>query len=392
MAGKPKKSKPETTEETTTASAKEILLKVINEVNKAFKSNIISFASDYDGSFLLRRPTGITSLDIAIQGGLPKGITEIAGENNVGKTQLSVEVCKQVQENYGEQSCIALCMVEPWDKPFWKNLGFKVAFSDEEISTGERANKKPYTAAEKAYLKEQVGEVVHAKCLNAEDMLSTALKLIETGLFQLVVVDSVGSMMSEQLDDKEFGEKTYGGNSTAIQEFVNRYTQLKTNTTVIMINQVRDNMKAGSSPYAEEHRVLGGNALKHGKFISIWVSKGAKIKETINGVEGIEVGRSTGWHIKKQKCGGPDGERGHYNFYKGKYGFPLGIDVYEDLLATAVFYGIIEQSGAWFSYRGERVGQGKTNSGIWLKAHPEIAEEIKAGCFEKAGVNFIVKE
>ena len=389
---KPKKVKQEVGEAVVgEPTHRQIIEKVMAGINKELKSNIITFASEYDGSFLLRRPTGITSLDIAIQGGLPRGITEIAGENNVGKTQLSVEVCKQIQTNYGEDACIALCMVEPWDKPFWKNLGFKVAFSDEEIATGEKALKRKYTPEELAYLKEQTGQVIHAKCMNAETMLNTALQLIETGIFQLVVIDSVGSMMSQQLDEKEFGEKTYGGNSTAIQEFVNRFTQLKTNTTVIMINQVRDNMKAGSSPYAEEFRVLGGNALKHGKFLGIWLTKGAKIKEKIGSTD-LEVGRSTGWFIKKQKCGGPDGERGNYNFYKGKHGFPLGINIWEDLVVTAVYYGIVEQSGTWFAYEGQRIGQGVANAANFLKERPEIAETIKAACFEKAGVNFIVRE
>ena len=395
MAYKPRK-KIEQVEEQSTSSEnptnRQIIEGVIEKINKTFKSNIISFADEYDAGFLLRRPTGIISLDIAIQGGFPRGIIEIAGENNVGKTQLSVEVCKQLQKNYGEDACIALCMVEPWDKSFWKNLGFKVSFSEEEITSGEKALKRKYTAEEKAYLKEQVGQVVHAKCLNAEDMLSTALKLIETGIFQLVVIDSVGSMMSEQQDDKEFGEKTYGGNSTAIQEFVNRFTQLKTNTTIIMINQVRDNMKAGNSPYAEEHRVLGGNALKHGKFVSIWLTKGAKIKETINGVENVEIGRTNNWLIKKQKCGGADGERGHYDFYKGRHGYPLGIDIIGNLLSTAVLYDIVEKSGAWYSYKGERLGQGIDKAAIMLKEHPEIVEEIKQRCFDKAGIAFLVRE
>lgn len=393
-----KKLKPEnTTEEqisSTTPTNREVLGKLIEGINKSFKSNIISFGDEYDAAFLLRRPTGILSLDIAIQGGLPRGITEIAGETNVGKTQLSVEICKQIQKNYGPESCIALCMVEPWDKSFWKNLGFKVAFSDEEISLGERALKRKYTPEEYAYLKEQVGEVVHAKCLNAEDMLETALKCIESGIFQVVVIDSVGSMMSEQQDQKDFGEKTYGGNSTAIQEFVNRFTQLKTNTTVIMINQVRDNMNR-TSPYAEEFRVLGGNALKHGKFVSIWLSKGGKIKKEVK-IAGkateVEVGRSNHWLIKKQKCGGPDGERGQYDFYKGKFGYSLGIDIWTDLVRTGVYYDVINRAGAWYSYGEEKIGQGEENAGEFLKNRPELAEEIKMKCFEAAGVNFVVRE
>lgn len=374
-------------------SKKERLEKVRKEVNHHFKADILKFAEDYDGQFLLRRPTGVINLDLAIQGGFPKGIVEIAGPSNVGKNALSFTVCKENQKIYGEDSCIGLALIEPLDKVFAKNLGFHIAFSDDEIAMRERAKREmghkdfKYSAEERAYLKKEVGHVMHVQCLTAEDMLYTALKMIESNEFQIVMIDSLGALITDEQDEKEIGDKTYGGNAIAIQSFVNKFIKIPTDTTVIAINQIRDVI--GATQYQKKTRTLGGNALKHGKLISIELTPGERIKSTIKGTE-VEVGRTINWTIAKQKCGGPDGEHGKYDFYKGKYGYPLGIDTAGNLVSTAILYDEIEQAGAWFNY-GETRYQGKEGLITYFRNNAQEVEELKNRIFRKADVCFITK-
>ena len=145
---------------------------LIAKLNSELKDGKIVRASEIDGSFLLRRPTGITSLDIEIGGGFPaRGVTQLVGAENSGKTALAFQACKNVQQIYGDEARIALLMVEGFDKAFAKSLGFHVGYLDKEIEYLARAHNAQLTEDQIAYMKKEVGKVYHASYPTAEALL-----------------------------------------------------------------------------------------------------------------------------------------------------------------------------------------------------------------------------
>lgn len=371
---------------------KERLKTVMAEINKKVGKGAVALAEEYDGSFLLRRPTGILSLDLALKGGFPKGIIEIIGEPNIGKTALVTQVAKTIQNIYGNETCIGICAIEKFDKKFWKDLGLKVAFSDSEIEQLEKALERKLEKEELAYYKEQIGNIVVSPAMTAEDAFEAALGMAQSGIFQLVVVDSIGAMLTETQADKDIDEKTYGGLSMPIGNFANKLSLSDSNTTVIIINQLRDNLKMKNA-YDDPYKEAGGWALKHAKNVSLRLSREGVLKEKV-GTSGQEVviGRGVKWNIKKGKAGISDGDIGNYSFYKGKFGYPLGIDIDQDIILTALEKDVMEKSGTWFVYKGERIGQGIQNACSFLRARPEIKDEIIKKVYEQSGLAFIVKE
>lgn len=384
----PKKKEVEVKEN---ISEKETLIrKVMADINKSLGPNAINRAEDYEGMFRLRRPTGILSLDIELMGGFPKGIVEINGESSVGKTQLACEVAKEVQNNYGDDACIGLFMAEKFDKEYWKRLGLKIAFSDEEIRTLEKVKGSKLTEEELAFYKEQVGEIHISRSIIAEEVFEAAEKMISSGLYQLVIIDSLGVLMTRQQEKNDIGDKTYGGISMVLQDFLNKVNRANTSTTIILINQLRDNMKA-SGMYDDPFKEYAGNALKYHKFVSLRLSRGAQIKKKI-GPNELLVGRNVNWWIKKGKGGMSDGERGDYPFYKGKYGCIFGIDKEQDLIKVAEEKDVIERNGSWFSYNGERLGQGLETAADLLRSNKKLRNEIIEKIFSKTQASFIVKD
>ncbi len=365
------------------------LNKLVADINKKMKGEIVSFADQYDGSFLLRRPTGILSLDIALKGGFPRGIVEVIGEEQVGKTTLLAETCKRIQEIYGHESCIGLAMVEAWDKAYWKNLGFRVAFSEEEIKQAEEAQERKFNEDELLYLRDQVGEVIHCAAVNTEDMLGISLDLAKSKMFQLVGLDSIGALQSRDQEDKEIGEKTYAGSSVAITHFVNKFYSIKSDTTMYVNNQLRKNL-ARKSMFDEEWTIPGGQALKYAKFISLFLSKGQKITKTVGDKEVI-IGRYVNWNIKKGKCGSGEGKTGSYAFMREFPGQKLGIDLEDNIATSGLYYEVIDQSGAWYSIGGEKVAQGFNKLKEYIRENPELRDSIAKECIKKSGIKFVVK-
>lgn len=366
---------------------------VIEDINRKIPG-AISFAEDTDGSFILRRPTGILSLDKALRGGFPKGIIEIIGEPNIGKTALVCKTAIEIQNNYKEDACIGIIAIEKFDKKFWKDLGLKIAFSDEEIRFTEEGLGRSLTETECAYYKEQVGNIVLSPALTVENALEVCLDMIKSKLFQLIVVDSIGAVVTDAQNEKTLDEKTYGGIAGPMGTFVNKVNLLNENTTILIVNQLRDNLKM-KTPFDDPYKEAGGWALKHAKLISLRMTRGEQIKKKVQ-TNDLILGRYVNWVIKKGKGGTPEGSKGSYPFYKGKYGYMLGIDVIQDIVLTAVEYDIIEKAGAWFSYGAVRLGQGLEDTSSNLRKMPDVVKELVDKIWaidkEKNDYVFITKE
>jgi RecA/RadA recombinase len=316
---------------------------VIAQINKDYGKKVIKKADEGNFSFVVRVPTGITSMDRDMVGGFPAGtICEIWGAGNVGKNALLYLTAIQVQRNYGEDAAIAFICSEPFDKTYAKNLGLKIAFSKKEIEEQEEAIGRKFNDEELAYLKEQVGNIVVIPTISAEMALSIATDIASSNEFQLIGLDSIGSLVSTAEQEAEIGKKLYGGITIPMQQFVNKWYMLGTKTTMIMINQVRQVMDRPNK-YSPEFHSPGGEALKHMRFVSIFMRRAGKIKKKIGDTE-VVIGHEVYWEDSKQKGGGHDGHHGVYHFYKGEEGTTLGPAIYEDLVETAVEDGVIDMT------------------------------------------------
>lgn len=378
-------------------------------VNKQFNGKaMVRSGSEITNVFMLRRPTGVTTLDLACGGGFPAGgLTQIIGKFSAGKTFLANKSIATAQETYGEEFAASACMTEQrYDKNFakWK-CGLRIAFSDQEIALLRRINyeygRPDYTPEQIAWLKDQVGIFQECIAANAEEILEIACQQVESNLFQIILIDSFGALLTAAEAEAEEGltQKYRGGAAMVVTQFMHRlhaalnlpdkYGRPNT-TTVIGINQYRDNV--GGDARWNPMKVAGGHALAHGKLLDVHIEAGAAIRHESGNGDKIKVGKEIHWEIMKGKAGCHDGPKGTYKFYYGENGYGFGIDVYSDLLVAGLQAEVVEQSGAWYSFNGERIGQGAANAAIFLHQHPDVLQAIRRGIFMKAGLNFIIKE
>jgi recombination protein RecA len=196
-------------------------------------------------------------------------------------------------------------------------------------------------------------------------------------------------METEGEAEKALDEFSRGGISKTLSMFFKKVSAIHYDASVIMINQLRDNMNMANM-YSKTYVIPGGRALKHGNALTLVLSSGEKHKETINKKE-VMYGKDINFIVDKGKAGCHDGGKGSYTFYNGALGRPFGFDTSQDLLICGVFYGLIEQSGAWFSYKNERLGCGKDAAAEALKAQPELCEVIRKDIFDKANVKFVTR-
>ncbi len=376
-------------------------------INKQFTAKdgqqrgMVMAADEFSNIFLLRRPFGIMSLDIATAGGLPAGtLCEIVGPEGGSKSLLANLVIAGVQRTYGDDAAVAVCMTEMhYDKPFAKSCGVRVALSQTDVDMWNQYNKANSLAPiDPIFAKDQVGQFYESVHANAEGLLEAAAQQVESNLFQVVLIDSLGALMTEGEAEEGIEKRHYGGASVPITQFMHRIHAAfnlpdrrgrPNTTTIIGINQKRDNV--GGGLYAPEWKIPGGMALKHGKTISLFINAGKHHVIDVGSRKEV-VGKEVHWKMLKGKAGCHEGPSGVYDFYYGKAGYPFGPNIYKDLLVCGVQHGIIEQSGAWLSYGGERLGQGADNAAHTLYANPELTATIRNLIFLKAKVNFITKE
>lgn len=381
-----------------------------NSLNAQFKGGVVvRQGSEITNVFVLRRPTGITTLDLEIGGGMPAGgLTQVIGKYSSGKSYLCNKTMAKCQEIYGNDFAAAVNMTEQrYDKSFAKwYCGLRVAFSNGEIAAlrqGYRDNGHPdfeFTADQLTWLKDQVGYFVEGVGATAEQILEVAVQQVESNLFQIVLIDSFGALLTKAEAEAEEGleQKHRGGAAMVITMFMHRlhaalnmpdkYGRPNT-TTVIGINQYRDNVNAGL--YGNPMKQAGGNALAHGQLLNIHIEQGARIKQAV-GNKQVIVGKEINWEIMKAKAGAHDGPKGTYKFYTGELGMPFGVDIYSDLLIAGLQADVIKQSGAWYSYEGEQLGNGEANVAMALYKNPDLMQKIRREIFKVAGLHFIVRE
>lgn len=317
----------------TTATEKDKQLELIlANIEKQYgKGSIFSGSSSLaDVEFI---PTGCISLDKALGGGVAKGrIIEIYGPESTGKTTLALHVAAEVQNNNG---VVAFIDAEhALDLNYAKALGV----NDEKLIISQP------DSAEQA--------------LNITDML------VESGAVDLIVIDSVAALVPQAEIEGNVGDSHMGLQARLMGQTLRKITGAasRAGCTIIFINQLR--MKIGIM-FGNPETTAGGNALKFYASQRIDIRKAGVLKmgEEI-------VGQETKIKIVKNKVAPPYKET-TFNLEHGH-----GINKFTDLLRAAVEKDIVEKSGAWYSYKGERVGQGEANSTAFLASNPKIYKEI----------------
>ena len=280
--------------------------------------------------------TGSLGLDIALGiGGLPRGrVIEIYGPESSGKTTLTLSVIAQMQKTGGV-----------------------AAFIDAEHALD------PQYAAK---LGVNVPELLISQPDTGEQALEIVDMLVRSGSVDIVVVDSVAALTPRAEIEGEMGDSHMGLQARLMSQALRKLTGniKRTNTMVIFINQIR--MKIGVM-FGSPETTTGGNALKFYASVRLDIRRTGAIKK------GDEViGSETRVKVIKNKVA-PPFKQAEFDILYGE-----GISREGEIIELGVNAKFVEKAGAWYSYNGEKIGQGKDNSRDYLKAHPSIANEIDA--------------
>ena len=288
--------------------------------------------------------TGSLGLDIALGvGGLPRGrVVEIYGPESSGKTTLTLQVIAEVQK-----------------------LGGTAAFIDAE-------NALDISYAGKLGVK--TPELLISQPDTGEQALEIADMLVRSGAVDVIVVDSVAALTPKAEIEGEMGEPQMGLQARLMSQALRKLTSniKRTNTLVIFINQIR--MKIGVM-FGNPETTTGGNALKFYASVRMDIRRIGAIKK------GDEVvGSETRVKVVKNKVA-PPFRNAEFDIMYGE-----GISREGEILELGVNHGVVEKSGAWYIYNGDRLGQGKDNCREFLKENQAMAREIEQKIREKAGV------
>jgi len=279
--------------------------------------------------------TGSLGLDIALGiGGLPRGrVVEIYGPESSGKTTLTLQVIAEMQK-----------------------LGGTAAFIDAEHALDTSYAQK---------LGVNVGDLLISQPDTGEQALEIADMLVRSGGIDIVVIDSVAALTPKAEIEGEMGDQLPGLQARLMSQALRKLTAniKRTNTLVIFINQIR--MKIGVM-FGNPETTTGGNALKFYASVRLDIRRTGAIKK------GDEVvGSETKVKVVKNKVA-PPFRQAEFDILYGE-----GISREGEIVDMGVNHKMVEKSGAWYSYNGERIGQGKDNAREFLREHPEIAREIE---------------
>jgi recombination protein RecA len=315
---------------------KKALAAALSQIEKQFGKGSVMRLGDAGATYEVDSiPTGSLGLDIALGvGGIPRGrVIEIFGPESSGKTTLTLAIIASAQSHGGTAAFVDA--EHALDPVYAEKLGVKV--NDLLVSqpdTGEQA-------------------------LEITDML------VRSGAVDVVVVDSVAALTPKAEIEGEMGDQHMGLQARLMSQALRKLTGniKRSNTIVIFINQIR--MKIGVM-FGNPETTTGGNALKFYSSVRMDIRRIGAIK---NGEE--VVGSMTRVKVVKNKVAPPFRE----TEFEIMYG--TGISKEGELIELGVLHNLVEKSGSWYSYKGERIGQGKDNARTFLQQHAEIARDIE---------------
>ena len=279
-------------------------------------------------------PTGSLSLDIALGlGGIPKGrVIEIYGPESSGKTTVTLHMIAEVQKTGGIAGFIDA--EHALDPVYAKNIGVDI---------------------DNLYISQPD---------SGEQALEITETMVRSGAIDIVIVDSVAALVPKAEIDGDMGDSHVGLQARLMSQALRKLTAVisKSNCTVVFINQLRE--KVGVM-FGNPETTTGGRALKFYSSVRMDVRRIESLKQG-----GEVIGNRTRVKVVKNKIAPPFKEA-EFDIMFGE-----GISYVGDVLDLASNVGIINKSGAWYAYEGNKIGQGRENSKIYLKEHPDICEEV----------------
>lgn len=321
----------------------------LGQIEKQFGKGSVMKLGDFTAMNVEAIPTGALSLDIALGiGGIPRGrIIEVFGPESSGKTTLALHVIAEAQKMGGEAAFIDA--EHALDPVYAKHLGVDIDnLIVSQPDTGEQA-------------------------------LEIAEALVRSGALDIIVVDSVAALVPKAEIDGDMGDAHVGLQARLMSQALRKLAGVinKSKCVIVFINQLRE--KVGVM-FGNPETTPGGRALKFYASVRLDIRRIEAIKQ-----EGEVVGNRTRVKVVKNKVAPPFREA-EFDIIYGK-----GISKEGNLLDIAVNLDIIEKSGSWFSYNGDRIGQGRENAKSYLMDNPKIAEEVEkkirdnyATAFEKS--------
>ena len=327
------------------------LAAALAQIEKQFgKGSIMKMDGSHQDEDLEVVSTGSLGLDLALGvGGLPRGrIVEIFGPESSGKTTLCLETIAQCQKNGGV--CAFIDAENAFDPIYARKLGVKV----EELMVSQ-----PDTG---------------------EQALEICDMLVRSGGVDMVVIDSVAALVPKAEIEGDMGDSHVGLQARLMSQALRKLTGhiKKTNTLVVFINQIR--MKIGVM-FGSPQTTTGGNALKFYAYVRLDIRRTGQIKKGDD-----VIGNETKVKVIKNKVA-PPFRQAEFDILYGE-----GVSWEGELIDLGVKYDIVEKSGAWYSYNGAKIGQGKDNVRVWLKENPDVANEIDSKIRTAAGTNIEITE
>ena len=327
------------------------LAAALAQIEKQFgKGSIMKMDGSHQDENLEVISTGSLGVDLALGvGGLPRGrIVEIFGPESSGKTTLCLETIAQCQKNGGV--CAFIDAENAFDPIYARKLGVKV----EELMVSQ-----PDTG---------------------EQALEICDTLVRSGGVDMVVIDSVAALVPKAEIEGDMGDSHVGLQARLMSQALRKLTGhiKKTNTLVVFINQIR--MKIGVM-FGSPETTTGGNALKFYASVRLDIRRTGQIKKGDD-----VIGNETKVKVIKNKVA-PPFRQAEFDILYGE-----GVSWEGELIDLGVKYDIVEKSGAWYSYNGAKIGQGKDNVRVWLKENPDVANEIDSKIRTAAGTNIEITE
>ncbi|MCC5674113.1 recombinase RecA [Kocuria rhizophila] len=318
---------------------------VLSQIDKNYGKGSVMRLGDRPATKIETIPTGSIALDVALGiGGFPRGrVVEIYGPESSGKTTVALHAVASVQKSGGIAAFIDA--EHALDPAYAEKLG---------VDTDNLLVSQPDTG-------EQALEIM--------DML------VGSGSIDIIVIDSVAALVPKAEIEGEMGDSHVGLQARLMSQALRKITGRlsHTNTTAIFINQLRE--KIGVF-FGSPETTTGGKALKFYASVRVDVRRIETLKDGAN-----PVGNRTRAKIVKNKMA-PPFKQAEFDILYGQ-----GISIEGGLIDMGVEHGIVKKSGAWFTYEGDQLGQGKENSRRFLKDNPELAQEIERKILIKLGIS-----
>ena len=307
----------------------------MGQIEKEFGKGSVMKLGEYKGMNVESIPTGALSLDVALGiGGIPKGrIIEIFGPESSGKTTLALHMIAEAQKRGGEAAFIDA--EHALDPVYAKNLGV------------------------------DIDNLIVSQPDTGEQGLEIAEALVRSGAIDIIVVDSVAALVPKAEIDGDMGDAHVGLQARLMSQALRKLAGVinKSNSVIVFINQLRE--KVGVM-FGNPETTPGGRALKFYASVRLDIRRVESIKQ-----DGNVIGNRVRVKVVKNKVAPPFREA-EFDIIYGK-----GISKSGNILDLAVSLDIINKSGAWFSYNGERIGQGRENAKSYLENNPKMMDEVE---------------